>query len=603
MQKDYYYFLKDNQFLKGEANRPDKDAREKTSGLVDIGLMDKERNLTEAGKALLELSLNNDYKSDNKLEISKDGYIYLKQLLKTANNIDGKIVRPFILFLYVESKLGYLTNDEFTYFLPLCTDKETTDKIIENIRAYRNGEITFDTVLISVFMAMDNYKLAYKTLCENSITEDLICAIGMNRKSHIYDKPYYLLYKLLRKITIDKDEESVIALFEAIKKISGKSKAMWRRYLFTTFNSRLVKKQKLGALKENEIFKANTIADFNKLFFEKFHLYKIKSTLIDYFDLNRRYFKITDTVLFIDSKVEFDILLKCFFNNIADDLYAVAFEESKDIQKDIPIEQIASCLAIDEKLLYNELGKLVGAEITSAKLAKRIVKDERYIRLNKLIDDKFSKRQLIDLFAKFENRDDVDIRHQITDNADIPTIFEYVLGIAWYLISDRQGDILEYLNLSLEADLLPKTHATGGEADIVYEYDKTKYYPEHTLLIEATLSEKTGQRKMEMEPVSRHIGDYMIKNPAREAYCIFVSTYLFLNVISDFRMRKQTPYFSIDDSHSIDGMKIIPLQISEIKTILEKDIQYSQLYPLFENAYRATVEVKDWYTKEIKNRL
>ena len=39
IQSKYYYFMKDNQFLIGEANRPDKDAREKTSGLVDIGVL------------------------------------------------------------------------------------------------------------------------------------------------------------------------------------------------------------------------------------------------------------------------------------------------------------------------------------------------------------------------------------------------------------------------------------------------------------------------------------------------------------------------------------------------------------------------------------
>lgn len=58
----------------------------------------------------------------------------------------------------------------------------------------------------------------------------------------------------------------------------------------------------------------------------------------------------------------------------------------------------------------------------------------------------------------------------VTDNADIPTIFEYVLGILWYKTSERHGKILDYMKLSLDADLLPKTHAAGGEADIVYEY-------------------------------------------------------------------------------------------------------------------------------------
>ena len=68
---------------------------------------------------------------------------------------------------------------------------------------------------------------------------------------------------------------------------------------------------------------------------------------------------------------------------------------------------------------------------------------------------------MIDLFTKFESRDDVAIREAVTNNANVPTIFEYILGIAWYVISTRKGDVLEYMNLSLEADLLSRTHASG----------------------------------------------------------------------------------------------------------------------------------------------
>ena len=112
----------------------------------------------------------------------------------------------------------------------------------------------------------------------------------------------------------------------------------------------------------------------------------------------------------------------------------------------------------------------------------------------------------------FEERRDDEITAYVTDNADIPTIFEYILGIIWYKTSEREGKILDYMKLSLEADLLPKTHAAGGEADIVYEYqEKPGVYPAHTLLLEATLANSTAQRNMEMEPVSRHLGRHLLK--------------------------------------------------------------------------------------------
>jgi hypothetical protein len=45
-----------------------------------------------------------------------------------------------------------------------------------------------------------------------------------------------------------------------------------------------------------------------------------------------------------------------------------------------------------------------------------------------------------------------------------------VLGILWYKANESREKILYYMKLSLDADLLPKTHAAGGGADIVYEY-------------------------------------------------------------------------------------------------------------------------------------
>lgn len=45
--------------------------------------------------------------------------------------------------------------------------------------------------------------------------------------------------------------------------------------------------------------------------------------------------------------------------------------------------------------------------------------------------------------------------------------------------------------------------------------------------------------------------------------------HLNINVISDFRSRKTTPFYDPQDySKSIAGMKIIPLQTSELKKIV-----------------------------------
>ncbi|PWM73367.1 MAG: hypothetical protein DBX59_05240 [Bacillota bacterium] len=187
-------------------------------------------------------------------------------------------------------------------------------------------------------------------------------------------------------------------------------------------------------------------------------------------------------------------------------------------------------------------------------------------------------------------------------NADVPTIFEYVLAIAWYKISGRQGKVLEYMNLSLDADLLPITHAAGGHEDITYKYEANENYPAHTLLIEATLAGGINQRRMEMEPVSRHLGDYLL-NHTEEAYCVFATTFLHVNVVADFRGRKFMPYYSSDGTRSVNGMKIIPCNTEEIKTIIQRGITYAQLYRIFEEAHQANTAPNLWHDQEIKNKL
>lgn len=550
-QTEYYEFLKNRGFVKGDAPRPDKDAREKTSGLRDIGLLDDERNITEAGEELIKIAQSKDFSPDNLLEISKDSYLYLKQLLKTSNDVDGKNVRPFVVFLYVVSKVEYLTNDEFTYLLPLCVDKETTDKIIDCILSSRSSDLNCEDIVLSVLTGMENYQRALKMLQEEEVTEDLICTVGMNRKSARYDKPYYDLYRILKKIVFS-NEEAALELYEATRKLTNsKVGGAWRRYFFRSNARSVIKREGLAVLNTVPILRTTTEEKFKEEFFKIMHLLEI------------------------------------------------AFEKTEVLTENVELEEIHPCLAIDTEQLYQKLGRVLGKSVTDKEAARKVIKDERYARFNKLIDDKFDKDTLITLFGYFESRNDDEIRALVTDNADIPTIFEYILGIAWYVISDREGDVLDYMNLSLEADFLPKTHAGGGEADIVWKYEKSDWYPKHTLLIEATLADGSNQRRMEMEPVSRHLGDYCLRHPEDEAYCVFMTTFLHTNVISDFRARRYMEYYNTAGTEYITGMKILPIQTSELKTLLRFDVRYPQIYKMLDKAHNSGGAPKEWYENNI----
>ena len=602
LQTRYYDFMQSKDFVEGNAGNKPKDAREKTSGLVDIGLIDDGRKLSNAGKALLKITSENDFSSDNQFQIAKDSYIYLKQLLKTYYNVDGHTVRPFMVLIHLLNKFDYLTLDEYTYLLPLCIGETEMNEIIDGISKLRCRNISIDEIIVNRLMGMLNYKTALDYFIDNEVTEELICEIGLNRKSRQYDKSYFKLYQALHRVLVLNDIDNLISVYNATRNIKiGK---WWRNYLFDTSSEKAISNHPVAHLKTtlfNEVEDENT---FKIAFFKIMHLFKAKATLSDYLDLNRRYIKTTDVVLFEDDTIKFDIVPKHFFKSVAAKLYQDAFTSSELLYEDCDMPEISECLIVDDDTIVAGINEELGINVSDMQSARAALEDTRYQRLQHLIDTKFTDDKILSLLDCFETRNDDEIRSMVTDNADVPTIFEYVLGILWYKASERHGKILDYMKLSLDADLLPKTHAAGGEADIVYEYEATEYYPEHTLLLEATLADSTNQRRMEMEPVSRHLGMHLIRSGNMNSYCVFATNYLNINVISDFRSRKTTPFYDPQDySKSVAGMKIIPLQTSELKKIVSNGKTYKELYPLFEAAFNSTLLPHEWYESCINERM
>lgn len=598
LQEKYYDFMKDKAFVTGEAKRKDKDAREKTSGLVDIGLITNDRLITEAGRELLKLTNSGDFKTNNLFNINSDSFVYLRQLLKTSIDVSGNIVRPFIVTVKCLTELEYLSYDEFTYFVPLIKDEESAKEIISDIKLYRERKIKLEDIIYKRLMQMHNYQLAKEMFVTSDIDEDLICLIGMNRKSRSYDKQYYKLYENIKNIFLDggNDYESLLNSAKSIKQRPG---ALWRNLIFKTTNVVAIRKNGANSINSQCPFlNCKSEQDLKEIFFKYLHVFKAKATLADYFDLNRRYFNITDTIIFEDCMIKLDMIPKYYFKELIDVLYKVAFIKDNNLQANVELETISKAFQLDINRVYESLSKDLGITLKSPEQAATYVNDERYRRFNELIDKKFSDSILIELLNCFEKRDDKRIEELVTDEATIPTIFEYILGIIWYKVSERQGNILEFMQLSLEANLLPKTHAAGGYADIIYEYEACISYPKHTLLLEATLADGTNQRRMEMEPVSRHLGDYRIRYNNPFDYSLFVSTYLDKNVISDFRYRKIIPYTR--DEETITGMKIISMDTESLKKIIENNIKYKYLYEVFDKYHEMPLETLNWHDGMIR---
>lgn len=605
-QERYYNYLKENEFVLGDARIPDKDAREKTSGLVDIGVLTKDRKLTEVGnniESLLYKSMN----KDNIFLISEDSYNYLLQFLKLQISDEGLKIKPFIALLFMIEKLDYLTYDEFTYLLPLCKNKYDVKKMIELIKDNRLG-LDIDTIITTKIYDMPNYMEAWYTFRQDyPVNEETFEKIGMNRKSKSYDRPYNNLYHILvdlvfhlKRNSYEERLEKYNELYDACKKISGNAQKLWDNYLFFGYKKNKFDEEFDKQFKNLDISLQRNIIDFKREFFEKFHVFKWKVNLKEYFDLNKRYFSLTDIIKFEDNKIEMDLLPKYYFKNIIDDLLNEPLLEKEEYFKlfysSISLQEISDKYTINLTEVVKNINIDLGTNLNIENV-NDYIESEKLKEFNKLIDSRFKTDDIIKLLDQIKSRNDDEVNQYVTDNATVPTIFEYILAIAWYRISGKKGNILNYMNLSLDADLLPKTHAGGGIADIVYRYEEDSY-PKHDLLIEATLSESTGQRVMEMEPVSRHLGENIKLTKNEKDYAILVAPELDERIVLDFRSMKNRYYPKGNDEY-INGLKIIPISIDILKKIIIENKDYNYIYDWFDRAYESTIPDPIWYQKEI----
>jgi len=610
-QEKYYNIMHKEGFVTGDAQRKDKDARQKTSGLVEIGVIDKERKITEIGYKIIEIIKNNDFESDNIFNIHKDSFIYLKQLLKMQKTGTNMEVKPFIVLIYLLSNLEYLNRDEFTYLLPLCLKNCEAKDMLITIKMLREKKITIEDIIKNRMNSMKNYQEALEFMNNNDIdTLEKFAKVDMNRKSKEYSKDLFEFYKYLLEVSQrELNEDDLNKIIEFIRIQSNKNSKVakyWKDYFGYSTKAIFTDEWK-EYIKTTRIFNAKDKIEFNTEFFRIMHTAKWKATLEDYADLNRRYFSLTDIILFKDNRVELDILPRYYFLNIAEELLNTKFLNTKEykeyIEKDIKFEEIYDCLDIN----INDIITQIRVDYPESKISldnvKEFIQDERKKRFEELIEKRFKKENLIELFRNIENDNRKEVEEYLDCEATIPTILEYVLAIAWYRISDKQGNILDFMKLSLDANLLPKNHAGGGTADIIYHYYRNEIYDEHDLLLEATLTDSTSQRKAEMEPVSRHLIRNKQEYDNETSYAVFVANILNEEVLSDFRGRR-THWYKGKNDEAKQGLKIIPLSINDIIKILEKNLNYKQLYELFENAYNDTkTNDLEWYDILIKEPI
>lgn len=559
----------------------EKNARVKTSSLVDLGLLNEKRELTQIGCKVIKETTT--IKVNEIFNIREDSFIYLKQLLKYQDSDFD--IKPFLAIIYTCLELDKTDFDFFAFILPQC---KTKDELISAIDKYKKKDDIYEITYTLSEKSVKKYEYLLKNydFDKKLNFDDFIMSLLPNRKSSEYSKPAVKLYKRLlnyweNKINSNvKSDEKYNFLKETdFSEIKDKAKIKLNKFMFGIDNLTVKsdKKQVISKFESTKLMSSKNIYEFTFNFAVLFAFGGRLANLEEYKDLNIRYIRLTDIFTIENNQIELDILPKYIFKQWKNSLLTTTKYNDEEYRTILETEQgiddIHSFMQINTESVIKEIQKdYPQSNITDLKNFAKKIKEEKF---NKLIETKFKPNDIIDLLNLIEKRkndtDDNEILKKMNCDTSIPTVFEYLSGISLYWISEKKCNLFEILNLYLDSNLLPQRFASGLKPDLLYKNNN------YDILIEVTLSKKDNQRKMELEPVTRHLGKYCLENKNKSAYCVFIAPYLDPNVLVSFRSYKKLKYYNSNDTTQfIDGLNIIPISIKDLIYILGKNFKYSE---------------------------
>lgn len=589
----------------------DKDVRVKTGFISQLGFTTDERIITSAGNELLKNSTSFD---TNEFDISNESFTYLKQFLKYQQN-DFEVFPLLSLIYSIIEFNNELPIDFVTY---IWSGSQTKKELIDNIKNYKKHSNYKETAYKSALNS-ENTKTVAKNATHFFAThnisnkkelKELLYAILPHGKGNTFkDKTIALFhdiysYWLNKEIWNETKKKKFIQdkLKSRHKDISSKKPSY---YLESLFDTTVLKKssdwKKIIAFFENTPLissedEENFIVNFHVLYM----FIKKLSLCEEYRDLNTRHLKLLDIFVFEYGKLKLDLVFWYLFKSVKDELL-----KAKPLpQNEYGIKLEASQTDIGDiydflKINVAELSKQIATDFPEVKKLglQNFALKKKEERLLELVNTVFTKENIIKIFENIYPRKDDQIRKLIKDwyqdyEATIPALFEYLLGISFYWLSEKQIKISDILNSGLDANLLPKTHTGGGQADIVVRCKDKDY------LIEATLSDNDGQRKMEAEPVPRHLAKHILEvNP--NSLALFVAGQLDPNNLVVLRNYKFSTWYN-SDGNSVETMSILPLSVSNMIYLLKKENNFTKLENKFDTVLNS--ETKDgfkWYTNEV----
>lgn len=567
-------------------------ARHYTSNLVKLGFTDDNREISPVGDLLLDLNRLKKDKLETMLPIDGVNIVYLRQLMKLRifDNDGERFYSPFNLAIFTLLKRKRLSENEFFELVQGLDPYSDFSDIADYVNDYKEGDIVED-------MEID---IPIELQTTSRITETVFREYYKNRKSTAGVDIYWKYYNFL----VDYIENPATITIDNLLSFYENNRAMINKAFGRGQNIFLQKTgERPGVASFEKQYKKMFEGNLNIYLYKQFSLSKVLDQIREYSDTTKRIFKATGIISFDNGFVElaYRELSVCIFEEeiIKNRITGYIFDELHSLYNSYgeyeegTTSYFCSITSLSEILEYCEeetkkVEKNIQREFQGVAIEEIpvIVADKRRKEFAEFIEKNYPSEKVKEILSLFRDRSkDKLIKEAVSPDATVPTIYEYIVGIAWYYFSGKRIDILGSYNLTLSANFEPLVHAGGGQGDIViYEENKV-------IMLEATLMNANSQKRGEWEPVLRHSINLKVEEEiaktGREVTSFFVADNFDYNTINIWKAVAAVPLQStIDKSRFTDNVVIMPVNTEELSSLMDKSSVYdeiiSKVHKLFE---------------------
>ena len=568
-----------SKFDKGIEDR----ARHYTSNLVKLGFVDSNRTISDVGNVLLgNIQLTKDV-LEGFLPLNDTNIVYLRQLLKLRvfSNDEEYYYSPFNMAILSLLRRTRISQNEFCELVQGINPCSPIDDIESFIDGYHEGDIVRDYIVGMPDEIQVNSELPM-TIFEKHFK---------NQKSQSAIAVYYAFYTALYKFKQNQTQANLNTLLTTYE--NEKAKIVKAFGLGTNiFAVQRGERPSVDQFLEDsaDLFEGN----LNEVIYDRFCRSKQLDTIREYSDTTVRIFKATGLISFDNGFVELayrDLCERIFDYDgiklhtcglIADELnsYYDCYGEYEDGIHSFYL-QVHSLIQImdysDEDIagiVHSIQTEFDGAEVEDI---PSIIVQRRRDEFSEFIESHYPEDRVKNLLSLFADRsNDSILKNEVSNDATVPTIYEYVVGLAWYYFSNKSIDLLNSYNLTLSANFEPITHAGGGKGDIVI-YDDNK-----VVMLEVTLMNANSQKRGEWEPVLRHSVNLKVEeeeaNTNREVTTFFIADSFDANTINIWKAVSSVPLeSSIDHDRYTTNVIIMPINNDELINLIDKKNDYDDI--------------------------